>query len=56
LACKENDVGLSVKNILDAVQNLRGKLNIIETTFDCSDKVSITNNTSFKKNIFVPQM
>ncbi|CAI6363777.1 unnamed protein product [Macrosiphum euphorbiae] len=38
LTCKENDVGLSVKNILDAVQNLRGKLNIIETTFDCSDK------------------
>jgi len=56
LTCIENDVGLSVKNILDSVQNLRGKLNIIETTFDCSDKVSIPNNTSIKKNIFVSQM
>jgi len=41
LTCKENDIDLSVKNILDEVQNVRGKLSTIETTFDCSDKVSI---------------
>lgn len=38
LKCKSNNADLSVKNILDDVQNIRSKLNTIKTTVDCSDK------------------
>lgn len=40
LTCKDNNVDVSVKNILDDVQSIRGKLSTFETTIDCSDKVS----------------
>lgn len=57
LTCKENDIDLSVKNILDEVQNLRGKLSTIETNFDYSEKVSITYNKyqmkNYLKNIYL---
>lgn len=35
----ENNIDLSVKNILDDVQNIRKKIDTIESTVDSSDKV-----------------
>lgn len=39
LTYKDNNIDVSVKNILDDVQSTRSKLSSSETTIDCSDKV-----------------
>lgn len=41
LICKESDIDLSLKYILDDVQNIRDKFSAIESTVNCSDKVNI---------------
>lgn len=41
LTCKENNIDLSIKNILDDVQNICDKLSIIESPLNCSDKVNL---------------
>lgn len=40
VTCENNNVDLSVKNILDDVKNIRSRLNAVKTTVDYSDTVS----------------
>lgn len=48
LTCENDNVDLSVKNILDDVQNIRNKLNTVKTTVDYSDKVGGLSNNRIK--------
>lgn len=41
LTCKESNIDLNIKNILDDVQIIRDKFSTIESSVNCSDKVNI---------------
>jgi len=51
---KENNIDINTKKLLEDVQNIHDKLNVVESTVDCSDNVSdiITHFSKILMHLF----